>query len=189
MNNNIITKYVDGIHNALKGIDMQAIDEAVNVLWNAYKEDRQVFIFGNGGSASTASHMACDIGKGVVRQGKKRFRIQSLCDNVATMTAWGNDVSYETIFKEQLENLLNPKDIVIGISASGNSPNIVKAIEYAKEQGAVIIGMSGFSGGKLKQLSDVDIHFPVNDYGQAEDLHLMCEHIITDCIREKMKNE
>lgn len=97
------------------------------------------------------------------------------------MTAWANDVSYETMFKDQLENLLNPKDIIIAISASGNSPNVVKAVEFAKNQEAIIIGMSGFDGGKLKQLSNINIHFSLCDYGQVEDLHLMCEHIITEC--------
>lgn len=188
MSINIIKNYVLELSNALHHIDIQVIDNAVNELWDAYQNDRQVFIFGNGGSASTASHMACDIGKGVVHEGKKRFRVQSLCDNVAVMTAWANDVSYETMFKDQLENLLNVQDIVIAISASGNSPNVIKAVEFAKSQGAIVIGMSGFSGGKLKELSDINIYFPVSDYGQVEDLHLMCEHIMTECIRARMKH-
>ena len=183
-----ISKYISELSDILRTMDKQVINDAVNLLWEAYEHNRQVFIFGNGGSASTASHMACDIGKGVVREGKRRFRVQSLCDNVATMTAWANDVSYETMFKDQLENLLNPGDVVIAISASGNSPNIIRAVEFAKEQGAIIMGMSGFSGGKLKQLSDVSLYFKVSDYGQVEDLHLMCEHIITQCIRERMEH-
>lgn len=183
-----IQKYLTELDQAVRQTDMDAIHKAVEVLWEAYENNRQVFIFGNGGSASTASHMACDIGKGVVREGKKRFRVQSLCDNVAVMTAWANDVSYETMFKDQLENLLNEKDVVIAISASGNSPNVVKAVEFGKKQGATIIGLSGFSGGILKDMSDISIHFPVKDYGQVEDLHLMCEHIITQCIRERMRH-
>lgn len=179
---------MDGLIQALEKVNMSSLDQAVSVLWEAYEQNKQVFILGNGGSASTASHMACDIGKGVVCEGKKRFRVQSLCDNVAVMTAWANDVSYETIFKDQLENMLNQGDIVIAISASGNSPNVVKAIEYANTQGAIIIGMSGFKGGRLYELADVKIHFPVSDYGQVEDLHLMAEHIITECIRERMKH-
>lgn len=183
-----IKKYVRGLQDALNEMNMQAINTAVDVLWDAYWNNRQVFILGNGGSATTASHMACDIGKGVVYKEKKRFRVQSLCDNVAVLTAWANDVSFDTIFKDQLENLLNPQDVVIAISASGNSPNVIKAVEYARNQGAIVISMSGFSGGKLKQMSDVNIHFPVNDYGQVEDLHMMSEHIITECIRERMKH-
>lgn len=186
--NETIKQYVNGLSYALQNIKTESLEAAVDILWDAYENNRQVFIFGNGGSASTASHMACDIGKGVVCSGKKRFRVQSLCDNVAVMSAWANDVSYETIFKDQLENLLNQGDIVIAISASGNSPNIVKAVEFAKQQGAIVIGMSGFSGGILKQLSDVNLYFPVKDYGQVEDLHLMCEHIITECIRQRMKH-
>lgn len=182
----ILEKYVQGLRAALENIDKQAIEQAVNVLWDAYQQNRQVFIFGNGGSASTASHMACDIGKGVVHAGKRRFRVQSLCDNVATMTAWANDVSYEAMFKDQLENLLNCQDIVIAISASGNSPNIVRAVEFAKAQGAIVIGFSGFSGGRLRELSDISIHFGLEDYGQVEDLHLICEHMITKCIKERM---
>ena len=186
MSGGIIAQYMQGLITAMQNMDYDSVAKAVDVLWNAYNQNKQVFIFGNGGSASTASHMACDIGKGVVREGKRRFRVQSLCDNVAIMTAWANDVSYETMFKDQLENLLNPGDIVIAISASGNSPNVIKAVEFAKAQGALIIGMSGFDGGKLKDLSDVSIYFPVYDYGQVEDLHLMCEHAITQCIRERM---
>lgn len=188
MNITVINNYVHNLANTLNNLEAEMLSRAVDALWQAYQMDKQVFIFGNGGSASTASHMACDVGKGVVRPGKKRFRIQSLCDNVATMTAWANDVSYESVFKDQLENLLNEQDVVIAISASGNSPNVIKAVEFAKQQKAIVVGMTGFGGGRLKDLSDISIHFSVSDYGQVEDLHLMCEHIITECIREKMKH-
>jgi D-sedoheptulose 7-phosphate isomerase len=163
---------------------MQTVAEK---LWQAYQSDKQIFIFGNGGSASTASHMACDLAKGVSVKAKKRFKVQSLCDNVPIMTAWANDISYDDIFKEQLENLMNPEDIIIAISASGNSPNIVKAVEFAKAAGAFVIGFTGFSGGRLKDLSNLCMHFPINHYGQVEDLHLICEHILADCMKERVK--
>lgn len=183
-----ITKYIDGLNAALLATDKKAISQVAETIWKAYLNDKQIFIFGNGGSASTASHMACDLGKGVNQAGKRRLRVLSLCDNVAIMTAWANDVNYDSVFTEQLKNSLNPEDIVIAISASGNSPNVVQAVEFAKKQGAVVIGMTGFLGGKLKALSDISIHYDLNDYGQVEDLHLMAEHIITQCIREKMIN-
>ena len=186
---NVINEYKNKLSLAIDNMDVEVINSAVDMLWNAYENDKQIFVIGNGGSASTASHIACDIGKGVVQPDKKRFRIQSLTDNLAWITAIANDISYDSIFEEQLKNFLNEKDIVIAISASGNSANVVKAVEFAKNHGAIIIGMTGFSGGKIKELADVKIHADLNDYGQAEDFHLICEHIMTECIRRRMRNE
>ncbi len=172
--------------------DLEKIQKITEVIFDAHKNDKQIFILGNGGSASTASHFACDLGKGTVKNvyddREKRFRVISLTDNTATLLALGNDLSFEDIFSQQLNNLINKDDVVIGISASGNSPNIIKAIQYAKKCGAQNIGFLGFkTGGKLAKLVDYEIIVQDEHYGRIEDVHLILEHLITSYLAEIKK--
>lgn len=182
----MICNYISEVHKLIASMNTNDLERIIEQLIIAYQEKRQVFIIGNGGSAATASHFACDLAKGANIDGKERFIVSSLNDNMALVTAISNDIGYEFVFEEQLKNQVKPKDIVIAISASGNSPNIIKGIEYAKSKGAIIIGLSGFSGGKLRECSDYNIHVDSYNYGIVEDLHLMSEHIISQELREKI---
>ncbi len=170
----------------MDSLSVEDIRQVIDRIMNAYDRDQQIFVIGNGGSASTASHFACDLGKGTIVQGQRRLRIMSLTDNVAVMTAWANDVSYDDMFVEQLKNLLNPGDLVIGISASGNSPNILKAIDYARSRKAMTVGLTGFGGGKLVAAADTCIVVDSDDYGPVEDIHLILDHIFRLWIHEEL---
>jgi|SRR5271157_1323417 len=153
------------------------------VLVQLMRRESKIYIIGNGGSASTASHMAVDLAKGSQVEDYPSLRAISLTDNVGMITAWANDLTYEEVFTEQLKNLLTHKDVVIGISASGNSPNILSAIRYAKKRGAMTIGFAGFGGGRLKDLADIDITVSSHNYGVIEDFHLSLNHIISQFIK------
>jgi len=183
-----IDNYINDVKLLIDDLNKEDICKASNKIYDAYRKDKQVFIMGNGGSASTASHFACDLAKGTIVEGKKRFRVMSLNDNMAIITAFSNDYGYEHVFSEQLKNLVNEGDVVIAISASGNSPNIIEGIKYAKKKGASIIGFCGFLGGKLKELSDIYIYSENNCYGQVEDIHMLLCHMISLDIREKLLN-
>lgn len=187
-----IIKYLIELKRCLEKLDKRKIEQAINMLSEAYKNDQQVFILGNGGSASTSSHMACDLSKGTVQRvydnSERRFRIISLTDNVALITALANDLSYDDIFSQQLQNLVRPNDVVIAISGSGNSPNVVKAVEYAEKCGAKTIGFLGFTtGGKLGKMVDCAIIVDSNYYGPIEDIQLVLNHLITSWLA-KVKN-
>ena len=169
--------YCQGLKEALDTIPTEAAEKFLQLLETAYLEGRQVFIMGNGGSGSSASHAAGDLNKGVSYGREKRFRVICLNDNMATLTAYANDVSYSDAFVEQLKNFLHSGDVVIGISGSGNSPSILKAVEYANQQGAVTVGMTGFSGGKLVGMAQLPMHIPVNDMQKVEDIHMMLFHV------------
>ncbi|MGW8256660.1 MAG: D-sedoheptulose-7-phosphate isomerase, partial [Thermoguttaceae bacterium] len=155
-----------------------AIDSICRVLKKAYDEERTIFVMGNGGSAATASHMACDINKGACLHAKKKFRVMALTDNLPVIMAIANDISYDAIFVEQLKNFARGGDVVVGISGSGNSPNVLKAIEYARQLGCTTIGACGYDGGKLKPLVNHCFHVNVNDMQIVEDIHLMLGHIL-----------
>lgn len=170
----------------LSRADVRAVADALMDNWRARK---QLFIIGNGGSAATASHMMNDINKFTSVPGKHRFRAIALTDNVPLMTAIGNDASYADIFVEPLQNLLQPNDMLIAISASGNSPNIVKAVEYAKAQGATVIGFCGRPGGKLAQLADLKIIIPSDRIGQQEDGHMILDHVLSAALLERIRLE
>jgi len=183
----VAQKYLTELKETANKISVKDIQKIAEVLLEAYRKDKQVFILGNGGSASTSSHLACDLGKGTLKnvynQREKRFRVISLTDNVATMTAFANDLSYDDMFVQQLHNLVRPGDVVIGISGSGNTPNVIKALIYAKGQGAITIGLLGYqTGGKAKELVDHNITIKSNNYGVIEDLHLALDHILTTCL-------
>lgn len=186
-----IKSFFDEIKKNIEEIDVGKVEKIAEVLYTAWKNDRQVFILGNGGSASQASHMAADISKNVfnrVYDSKiKRFRIMSLTDNVSIMTAYANDVGYDEIFSQQLRNLVKEHDILIVISASGNSPNVVKAVEYAKSCNAITIGLLGFNGGKVKDLLDYEITVNSNHYGIIESVHPAIHHLMVDYFRRKIE--
>ena len=178
--------YCQGLKQALDAIPTDAAEKFLQLLESAYLENRQVFIMGNGGSGSSASHAAGDLNKGVSYGREKRFRVMSLNDNMATVTAYANDVSYSDAYVEQLKNFLNRGDLVIGISGSGNSLSILKAIEYANQQGAVTVGLTGFSGGKLAAMAQVPVHVPVNDMQMVEDIHMMLFHVAMQVLCARM---
>ena len=183
-----IQEYISHLQGVLERLSLADVRQSIDLVMEAYQADRQIFIIGNGGSASTASHIANDLSKGTSIPGVRRVRAISLTDNVATMTAWSNDVSYEDVFVEQLKNLVNPGDLVIGISASGNSENIIRAIRHAKNMGCKTIGWTGFGGGQLQQLADVSIVVDSHDYGPVEDVHLILNHILHSWIRKELKS-
>jgi D-sedoheptulose 7-phosphate isomerase len=163
--------------------------ECAALLHRAWAHRAQIFLLGNGGSASTASHMANDLSKATIVPGQPRMRVIALTDNVSVITAWANDESYDCVFKEQLENLLNPGDLVLAISASGNSPNVLRAVEFARERGAVTIGWTGRSGGCLKDIVDHCVHAPTDDVGMIENAHLVFDHLVTRVVTEGIRGE
>ena len=177
--------YLAGATSCLGEIQLEKLERIVDVVAGAHAKGHTLYVFGNGGSASAASHIACDWGKGTSIPGKKRLKIVSLSDNIALITAWANDFSYEVVFKEQLENLLEPGDVVIGLTASGNSPNVLRAMEYAKQRGAVTIGFIGFGGGKLKSIVDHEITVSSRNYGQVEEIQMTLNHIISQYLKER----
>jgi len=172
-----LVNYCAGLSKALEGVSPERFEEFVELLENAYQNERQVFFMGNGGSGSTASHFVADLNKGVSYGRPKRFRAISLNDNVATLTAYSNDVCYEDVFVEQLKNFLRPGDLVVGISGSGNSPNVLKAIDYANSLGAHTVGLCGFGGGRLAGKVRTSLLAPVHDMQKAEDVHMILLHI------------
>ena len=178
-----ITDYQRELNETLSLLDIAQIGKILKVLLTAYRSGKRVFIMGNGGSASNASHFACDIGKGTLKRvydkEEKRFKVYSLTDNVAQITAFANDLSYDDIFVQQLQNLVEKNDVVIALSGSGNSRNIIKALRYAKQQHAKTIGILGFmNGGKAAALVDLSIIIKSNKYGICEDIQLILNHIL-----------
>lgn len=184
-----VTKYLEEAHKILDTYKGDDFGKAIDLMWNAYLQDKQIFIFGNGGSAGTANHMVNDLSKGSSVEGKRRLRVLGLSDNMSLLTAYANDCGFETVFEGQLKNLLNPGDVCIAISASGNSPNVIKAVEYARENGGKVISLVGFTGGKLKPLSDVAIYFETHNYGICEDAQLMFSHLSSQYLMEKIKSK
>lgn len=183
-NNNIITRYLESVQATISALPQDDIRRIVEILRKARTEKRRVYIFGNGGSAATASHFACDLNKGANSAGKPRLRAIALTDSLPLMTAWANDSAYADIFREQLENHLEPGDIVIGISGSGNSMNVVNGLQTAKSKGATTVALTGFDGGKVKDIAHYCVVVPSNSMEQIEDIHLVLEHLITTCLRE-----
>lgn len=172
-------KYLAQAREALGAVDVAAVERVAERMLDVYERRGQLFVFGNGGSAAAASHFACDINKTLSYGLAKRFRMICLNDNVPTMLAYANDVSYGDVFVEQLENFLEPGDLVMGFSGSGNSPNVLKAVSWAREHGAAAIGVVGFDGGKLRELVDVALWTPVHDMQHVEDLQTVITHLIT----------
>jgi D-sedoheptulose 7-phosphate isomerase len=182
--------YLRDVRRCLESVCVADVARFVECLERAYGDDRAVYIIGNGGSAATASHMACDLAKNVYpptpTDSVRRFRVSSLTDNVALITALANDCGYDRVFAEQLANVLQPGDLVVAISASGNSPNVLEALALARRRGARTAALLGFDGGHAKGLVDVAVVVESHDYGHVEDLHLMLNHLVAARMRQAL---
>ncbi len=179
-----IEQYLKEVEEMVRAIPRNGVRQVVEAIREARDSGRRVFIMGNGGSAATASHMACDLAKTAIAEGKQRVKAIALTDNAPLLTAWGNDVAYEDVFAEQLRNLAEVGDLVIAISGSGNSPNVLKAVQLAREVGATTVGFTGSPGGRLKHLVDISVDIPAGRIEQAEDGHMILDHVVTVALRE-----
>lgn len=168
---------------ALAAVDFRKVEA---ILLRAREDERTIFIIGNGGSAATASHMANDLNKGAAVAGHRRFRALALTDNVPLITAWANDTRYDQVFVEQLANFIRPGDVLVAISGSGNSPNIIAALEWARREGAVTVGLTGGSGGRMLGLVDCCLLAPSDRMEQIEDMHLVLAHAICVSLRNRI---
>ena len=192
---NDIKNYIGLEREVLSNLDVEQINAALNLLDETRLKKGRIYICGNGGSAATASHFQNDFNKGVSEYIEVPFRFHCLNDNMATIMAIANDIGYEEVFRFQLRGNLESNDILVAISGSGNSKNVINAVEYAKAQGNRIIGLSGYSGGKLKELSDISLHVPVNSMQVTEDVHMVFDHLMMSmfykylCGKEHLKNE
>ena len=183
-------EYINTEIEVTKALNLDEINEAVNAIVDCRNRGGTVFTMGNGGSASTASHFVCDFSKGLSEEvGGRKFVFQCLSDNVATMMAVANDFSYDEIFKYQLERRLTSDDLIIAISGSGNSMNVIRAVEYAKEVGTKVVGVTGYKGGKLKELADFHMHVNIEDMQIAEDVHMMFDHMLMRVISLVLSEE
>lgn len=185
-------EYLKRLAEEVTRVDPSSVKRLSDLLWERYEAGRMIFVIGNGGSGSNASHFCEDVGKGSLKlpedlhhDGKKRFRILSLTDNTPYILAWANDEGFERVFVEQLRNLASPGDLLIAISGSGNSKNILLAVEWAKRNGLTTVGCTGFSGGKLKDLADDNLHSPIDDMGIVETVHLAAFHWVVDDLHRR----
>ncbi len=179
----VADEYLSGVQEAIAGLDRDAISQVAELLLDAQARGNQVFIAGNGGSSSTASHMAADLTRAASTSFGLPLRCRSLTDNVPAVTAWSNDVGVESAFQLQMEQVVEPGDVLIAISASGRSPNIIAAAEAAHRQGASVVGLVGFGGGKLAEVADVAVVVPSDEYGPVEDIHLLLGHLLATEVR------
>jgi D-sedoheptulose 7-phosphate isomerase len=179
--------YMDRLRGAIDGLDLDELNSALNALAAAYERGCAVYIFGNGGSGATASHFVCDFNKGVSSGKPKKFRFVCLNDNIPTLTAIANDIGYEDVFLRQLDGTLAKGDLVIAISGSGNSENVIRAVEYAKGAGAEVIGITGYGGGRLRQLSDYSMHVGIDDMQIAEDMHMVFDHMSMSILGARLR--
>jgi D-sedoheptulose 7-phosphate isomerase len=184
-----VAGYLEQLRDAIDTLPRDRLADMGEMLFRAYRNEKQVFTVGNGGSASTASHMAADLGKNTIGPNMRRFRILSLNDNAAIVTALANDIGYEHIFSEQLVNLIQPGDLLVAISGSGNSPNVVRAMTYAREQCAEVVAVLGFDGGRAAALADLAVIVPSDHYGIVEDVHLIINHILVDYFKVRLADE
>jgi D-sedoheptulose 7-phosphate isomerase len=181
---NAVKNYISTFKSVLDSLDAVQIERVIDVLHQARLERRLIFIMGNGGSASTASHFVCDLAKNTRLSDLPHFRVIGLADNMAILSAYANDEGFENVFAHQLATLVKADDVVIGISTSGKSQNVLSAIELANQVGAVTIGLTGFDAGMLGSMVDYHIHVPSDCIEQVEDIHLLLEHLITKSLRE-----
>lgn len=187
-----VSSFLDRVGQELRRIDAAEVKALADAIWSCYERDATVFVIGNGGSGSNASHLCEDLGKGTLRREdfdndeKKRLRILSLTDNTPYILAWGNDEGFDRVFVEQLKNLARPGDLLIAISGSGNSPNILRAVEWANRHGLRTFGCTGFSGGKLRQMAHQGLHVPLDDMGIVESIHLTAFHWVVDDLHRRI---
>lgn len=184
-------RYISYLSELLRSLDVEAVEKTIAIFQKARSDGKTVFFVGNGGSAATCSHFAEDLAYGTWTQGKRPFRVLSLADNIAYLTAVANDECYENVFVGQLRNLFDKGDVLVAISASGNSPNVIKAVEYANSNGGITIGMTGFDGGKLKGICHHCCHVRTTKgaYGPVEDTHLVLDHIISTYLMYMLRKE
>ena len=185
----LIDRYLSELEEVIHNLSRDEISAVAEALLEAWRARRHIFIVGNGGSAATASHMMNDLNKFASVPGRPRFRAIALTDNVPLLTAVGNDQSYAEVFVEPLRNLLDPGDTLIAISASGNSPNVVQAVEYARSQGARVIGFCGRPGGRLAELADLKVIVPSDRIGQQEDGHMILDHVLSFALHACIEQE
>jgi D-sedoheptulose 7-phosphate isomerase len=184
-----IKDYFNEIVKALNAINESDITEIGDIIFDTYKRHKRIYIFGNGGSAATASHFALDLAKSSANLSVRKLPAISLSENMPLITAIANDTDYSLIFREQLSTLLESGDLVVAISASGNSPNIIEAVKFANNNGAVTVGICGFDGGELNKIARRAIIIANNDYKQIEDVHMIITHIIAREVRNKIEKE
>ncbi|NJC95339.1 MAG: SIS domain-containing protein [Anaerolineae bacterium] len=184
-----IQDYISSLQKTMDELPRHLIVDVIGVLQRARMQGSQVFIMGNGGSASTATHFVCDLAKNTRRPGLPHFRAIGLTDNMAIFSAYANDEGYESVFSQQLANLIKPGDVVIGISASGNSKNVLNAMDEAKKHDVTTIAFTGFDGGRLGQMVHINIHVKSNIIEHVEDIHLMLEHMIVKVIKDQVQAE
>ncbi len=182
-----INRYIAELEQMMHAISLPDLKAVLGILEKAYRNGHRIFVMGNGGSAATASHFALDLAKNTITSGAPRLKAISLTDHVPLITAWSNDTAYEHIFAEQLANMIEPGDVAIGISASGNSPNVINALNLAKECGASTIGLLGATGGKIKHIVDAYVLAPGQNIEQEEDAHMILAHMITRHMREVVR--
>ena len=195
-NQSYIADFLGGIETICHNIDRKSIDQTIDILYDAWKNDQQVFLIGNGGSASTATHFACDLNKCTIVPGKKRMRALSLVDNIPLVSALTNDDGWENVYIEQLRNFYRPGDVILGISVHGGkgrdkagqwSQNLLKAMQFVKDNGGKAIGFAGFDGGAFKEICDAAVVVPYNTTPHVESFHVTLHHLITFCLAERIK--
>lgn len=184
-----VGQYFENLKRVVDSLRLDEVVQAMEAIEQAYYRNANIYIFGNGGSAATASHFVCDFNKGMCEDITTKFRVICLNDNVPVMTAIANDYTYEDIFYRQLIDKLLPGDLVMAISGSGNSKNIIKAVDYAKHISCEVLGITGFDGGELYQKSDYHLHVPVKDMQMTEDIHMIFDHMIMRVLGEKIAQD
>ena len=185
---NEIKNYIELEKEILDKLDIDEINKAINLIVDTKDNDGNIYIFGNGGSSATASHIVNDFNKGISEYIDKKFNFICLTDNFSSVMAIANDIGFEEIFRFQLKNKLKENDILIGISGSGNSKNVLNAVEYGKEMGCKVIGFTGYDGGKLYELSDIHLHVPVNSMQITEDIHMVFDHLMMSILYKSLCN-
>lgn len=182
-------QYFSEMSALLARIPCEPIDQFAGVVYRAWKDHKRIFVFGNGGSCSTASHMVCDLVKTACVPGKRRIDAQALVDNLPMITALGNDESYADVFSFPLESWATKGDVAVAITCSGNSPNLLKAAKWARENGVTVVALTGFSGGKLAGIADWHVNVPSENYGLIEDVHLSIGHIVAQMFKSRVSQE
>ncbi|MFH1739507.1 MAG: SIS domain-containing protein [bacterium] len=182
-----VTKYFQDLSELLDRMNQAQIEDLVQAIFDAYKEGRFVFIIGNGGSGANASHLCEDLGKGTLSNfdKQKRLKVMSLTDNTPYILAWGNDEGYDRVFVEQLKNFASQGDLLIAISGSGNSPNVLRAVEWANEIGMATFGVTGYDGGQLGKMAQKNLHVPCDNMGLAEVVHEVIFHYLVEELKER----
>jgi D-sedoheptulose 7-phosphate isomerase len=182
-----VEEYFRDLSASMTRLPYPAIDGIIQVIMDAYESERTIFVFGNGGSAATASHIVCDLNKGTIAENRrKRLKVMAFTDNVPLITAWANDASYADVFAEQLKNFAQTGDVAFGISTSGNSPNILQALRVARRAGATTVGLAGFKGGQMKPLCDICAIIPSENVQMIEDIHHSIAHSVFTIVRQRI---